>query len=62
MGVFYDDNISNPIIAAVKDLSELDYALESPCSKIFLLTGNIFNLKEIASKVESKNKELYIYI
>ena len=62
MGISYDNNSNNPIIAAIKNLDDLDYALESPCSKIFLLTGNIFNLKEISHRVEEKNKDLYIHI
>lgn len=52
----------NPIIAAVNDLQRLEEALDSPCENIFLLTGNIFNLKEIASKVKAKAKGLYIHI
>ena len=40
----------------------MDLALDSPCEIIFLLTGNIFNLKEISNKVASFNKSLYIYI
>ena len=38
---------SNPIIAAVKDIDNLDHAVRSDCRIIFLLCGNIFNLKEI---------------
>ena len=53
---------SNPIIASINDLDKLDLALDSPCEIIFLLTGNIFNLKEISNKVASFNKSLYIYI
>jgi glycerol uptake operon antiterminator len=52
----------NPIIAAINDLEQLDEALDSPCENIFLLTGNIFNLREIAHRVKSKNKGLYIHI
>ncbi|NMB26792.1 MAG: glycerol-3-phosphate responsive antiterminator [Tissierellia bacterium] len=52
----------NPIIAAVNELNQLEEALNSPCEIIFLLTGNIFNLKEISHRVKSKNKGLYIHI
>lgn len=52
----------NPIIAAIHQLDQLDEALKSPCEIIFLLTGNIFNLKEIANRVRSKGKGLYIDI
>lgn len=53
---------SNPIMAAINDLDQLETAIDSPCENIFLLTGNIFNLKEIAYKVKSKQKGLYIQI
>lgn len=59
---FFDKVSENPVIAAVKDLENLDIALDSPCEIIFILTGNIFNLKEIATKVRLKNKGLYIHI
>ncbi len=59
---FFEKIEVNPIIAAVSDLDQLDEALDSPCENIFLLTGNIFNLKEIANRVQSKGKGLYIHI
>ena len=62
MTCFFDKLERNPIIAAVNNLEKLDLALNSPCEIIFLLTGNIFNLREIATRVRSKNKGLYIHI
>lgn len=62
MNNFFDKIETNPIIAAVNGLDRLDEALDSPCENIFLLTGNIFNLKEISHRVASKNKGLYIHI
>lgn len=62
MNVFFDKVQANPIIASINDLSKLDIAIDSHCENIFLLTGNIFNLKEIANKVASKDKGLYIYV
>lgn len=59
---FFEKVVENPIIAAVNNLASLDSALDSPCEIIFLLTGNIFNLKEISNKVRAKNKGLYIHI
>lgn len=52
----------NPIIAAVNDLNKLDNAINSPCENIFLLTGNIVNLKEIVDKVRQKDKGIYIHL
>jgi len=62
MTTFFDRIAQNPIIAAVNNLDKLDAALDSPCEIIFILTGNIFNLKEISNRVRSKNKGLYILI
>lgn len=62
MTYFFDRIEINPIIAAVNDLEKLDMALESPCEIIFILTGNIFNLKEISNRVRNKNKGLYIHV
>lgn len=59
---FFEKIVENPIIAAVNNLKSLDSALDSPCQIIFLLTGNIFNLKEISNRVRAKNKGLYIHI
>lgn len=59
---FFDKISDNPIVASVNRLEQLDSAIDSPCENIFLLTGNIFNLKEIAHRVKSKNKGLYIGI
>lgn len=62
MTCFFDKVDQNPVIASVNDLGNLDIALNSPCEIIFLLTGNIFNLKEISNKVRLKNKSLFIHI
>lgn len=59
---FFDRISENPIIASIYNLETLDLALNSPCEIIFLLTGNIFNLKEIANRVRSKDKGLYILV
>lgn len=57
------ESLSNmPIIAAIKELDKLKVALDSPCENIFLLSGNIFNLKELSQRVKSKNKGFYIFI
>lgn len=51
----------NPIIAAVNNLDKLDAAIQSPSKIIFLLTGDIFNLKEIVQKVKKNNMYIYIH-
>ena len=59
---FFEKIELNPVIAAVNKLDQLEEALNSPCENIFLLTGNIFNLKEICHRVRLKDKGLYIHI
>lgn len=59
---FFDRIAENSIIASIYDLETLDLALNSPCEILFILTGNIFNLKEVAVRVREKNKGLYILI
>lgn len=52
----------SPLIAAIFESSDLDEALESPCEVIFLLSGNICELKELIHKVHQKGKKMYIHI
>ncbi len=53
---------SNPVIAGVKNISDFDTVLESSCEIIFLLCGNIFNLKECVKKAKDKNKLIFIHV
>lgn len=50
----------NAIIAAVSSLDKLDTAIGSCCKTIFLLTGDIFNLKDSIDKVHQAGKKVYI--
>ena len=59
---FYDKIQENPVIAAVNNLAKLEKAIESPCEIIFLLTGSIFNLKEVVSRVKEHGKSVYIHV
>lgn len=62
MSIFIEKISENPIIASINDIESLDTALNSPCEVISLLTGNIFNLREISYKVHENNKILLIYV
>ncbi|MCT4620861.1 MAG: glycerol-3-phosphate responsive antiterminator [Marinisporobacter sp.] len=59
---FYEKVEANPIIAAVNSMEKLDLAIQSPCEIIFLLTGNIFNLKGIIDKVKDQGMDIYVHI
>lgn len=52
----------NPIIAAVKNIDNLDDAVNSDCKIIFLLCGNIFNLKSVVQKAKEKGKLIFIHV
>ena len=60
--IFKNKLNSNHIIAAVKDIENLDEALNSNCEIIFLLCGSIFNLKESVKKAKEKNKMIFIHV
>lgn len=46
----------NPIVAAVKDMEQLDKALEKDVDVIFVLFGNILDIIDISKKIDEKNK------
>lgn len=52
---------SNPVVAAVRDVSHLDRALQSPSEVIFLLQGNIFNVRWCVERVQAAGKEIFIH-
>lgn len=59
---FYSLIHKNPIVAAINNLKDMDEALDSTCEIIFLLTGSILNLEELALKVRARNKQLFIHL
>ncbi|WP_432664545.1 glycerol-3-phosphate responsive antiterminator [Wukongibacter baidiensis] len=59
---FYKRVHENPIICAISDLGKLDFAVKSPSEVIFLLNGDIFNLKNTVSKVKENNKLIFIHL
>ena len=52
----------NPVIAAVKNEKGLNKALESDCEIIFLLYGDILNIKNITSLINKHNKKVFIHL
>ncbi len=60
--VFVNSLTNKSTIAGVKDIADLDAALESECEVIFLLCGTIFNLKECVKKAKEKNKIIFIHV
>ncbi|QXM07051.1 glycerol-3-phosphate responsive antiterminator [Crassaminicella indica] len=58
----YEKIEANPIIAAVNSMEKIDLAIKSPCEIVFLLKGNIFNLRKIIDKVKNANMDIYVHI
>ncbi len=52
----------NPVIAAVKNEEQLDLAVNSSTQIIFVLFGDLMNIKKISEVIESKNKIGIIHI
>lgn len=54
--------ITYPIVASVRNLPDFNKAINSKSDNIFLLTGNIFNLREISNQAYEKNKNIFLFI
>lgn len=52
----------NPIVAAVKDMEQLDKALDNDVDVIFVLFGNILDIIDISKKIDEKNKVGILHI
>lgn len=52
----------NPVIAAVKNEEQLDGAINSSAQIIFVLFGDVLNIKKISEIIASKNKIGIIHI
>ncbi len=59
---FLDRIMNNPVIAAVSGEEMLDPAVQSPCDVIFLLSGSIFNLKEMVDRCKAQDKCILVHI
>lgn len=54
--------IENPVIAAVRDDVSLEKVFMSKASIVFVLYGNIMNIKDICSKLMQNNKTVFVHI
>lgn len=53
---------ANPIIAAVRNEEDLEDALNSPVTTIFLLHADIFNIKSLVERIKNRDKSALIHI
>ena len=53
---------NNPVIAAVKNFEELNIAINSNIEIIFVLFGDVLNVKEISEIIDQNNKIGIVHI
>ena len=52
----------NPIIAAIRRDEDIEYALESTVTTIFLLREDIFTIEKNVQNIKDKNKSVFVHI
>ncbi len=58
----YEKLRNNPIIAAIKDESELDELLESDVEVIFVLQSSLLTIKELSTRIEASGKVGFVHL
>ncbi len=53
---------SFPVIPAIRDIERVNIALSKKPKCIFLLTGNILNIKKIVDRVKESNKTVFLHL
>ncbi len=53
---------ANPVIAAVRSEGELQAALDSPVSTVFLLHADIFNLSSMVDRIQASGKSALVHM
>lgn len=51
-----------PVIPAIRDISRIDAAVSKKSRCIFLLTGNILNVKDIVKHVKSADRRIFLHL
>ncbi|HHV96767.1 MAG TPA: glycerol-3-phosphate responsive antiterminator [Clostridiaceae bacterium] len=56
------DNIEgNPVIAAIRNEEDIDIAIKSEVSSVFLLKADIFNVGNYVNKIKSSGKYVFVH-
>ena len=58
----FDNLVDYPLISGFYNIDNVEVMLNSPSKNIFLFDGNIFNLKDISTKIKENGKSLYIFV
>lgn len=59
---FEDLLMSNPVVGAIRNNSDLEKILKSSVEIVFILYGSILNIKEICNVLKEKGKIVFIHI
>lgn len=59
---FYDAVSDSPIIAAVKDFEGIEQCLKSDVKIVFILFGDMCNIREIVNKIKQADKMALVHI
>lgn len=62
MNPLFENLIEYPLISGVYNMNNMESIINSQSKNIFLLNGNIFNLKDISTKIKNNGKALYIFV
>ncbi|WP_395939540.1 glycerol-3-phosphate responsive antiterminator [Clostridium sp. DJ247] len=54
--------LENPIIAAIRNNEDLKNSLDTRASVVFVLYGDILNIKDICSRLREKNKIVFVHV
>lgn len=52
----------NPVIGALRDIEQIDDLIESSVGVVFILSGNLLNIKYISDRVKSSGKKVCIHV
>ncbi|RHW31173.1 glycerol-3-phosphate responsive antiterminator [Neobacillus notoginsengisoli] len=56
------DLVQSQVIASVKEEADIDKAINSKANIVFLLTGNLINMKDYVDRLRKANKQIFIHI
>jgi glycerol uptake operon antiterminator len=57
-----NDLIMSPVIPAIRDIERIDLALSKKSRCIFILTGNILNIKDVVNRAKSAGKRVFLHV
>ncbi|OCA84511.1 antiterminator [Bacillus sp. FJAT-27225] len=56
------DLVQSQVIASVKEEADIEKAIKSKANIVFLLTGNLINMKDYVDRLRKAGKQIFIHI